>query len=148
MTAGRRESDSRPRPWATRSIGKIAIDPVDSQVIYIATARSVRGISSTSGGSVSRRVASSRTWDSTRPPTVAPPGRFHWDAQTAGSVRGVTDVEIDPLDHTTVPPFQLGIFRSLAGGAFQRVFAGQAPDVNVDRTEFALTVKEGKTHLR
>ena len=72
-----------------------------------------------------------------------------WDAQTAGSVRGVTDVEIDPLDHTTVyaAAFQLGIVRSIAGGTFRQIFAGQVPTVNVDRTELAVTVKDGKTRI-
>src|SRR6266540_2494125 len=37
---------------ATRSIAKIAIDPADGSIIHIATARGVRGISSTSGGAL------------------------------------------------------------------------------------------------
>ena len=77
-----------------------------------------------------------------------------WDAQTAGSIRGVTDLEIDPLDHTTVyaAAFQLGIYRSIAGGPFQQVFAPQAPPapfavLNTDRTMFDLTVKGGKVRI-
>src|SRR6185369_2939667 len=38
---------------STRAIGKIAIDPIDTKIIYVAVARAVRGISSTSGGAVS-----------------------------------------------------------------------------------------------
>jgi len=133
----------------TRAIGKIAIDPTDSNVIYIAVARAVRGVSSTSGGAVSTTGTAQpnlgvyKTTDGGATWTLA------WDAQAAGSARGVTDVEIDPLNHTTVyaAAFQMGIFRSLAGGPFQQVFAGQAPTVNIDRTELAVTVKDGKTRI-
>jgi hypothetical protein len=133
----------------TRAIGKIAVDPTDGQVIYVATARAVRG-SSTSGSAFTTtgtapqpNVGLYKTTDGGASWTLV------WDAQTAGSVRGVTDVEIDALDHTTVyaSAFQLGIYRSLAGGPFQQVFAGQLPTSNVDRTEFALTVKDGKTRI-
>src|SRR5438093_3018284 len=37
---------------ATRSIAKIAVDPADPGIMYIATARGVRGVSSTSGGAL------------------------------------------------------------------------------------------------
>ena len=54
----------------------------------------------------------------------------HLGCAAAGSIRGVTDLEIDPNDRTTVyaSAFQLGIYRSLSGGPFQQVFAGQAAD--------------------
>jgi len=135
---------------ATRSIAKIAIDPTDGRIIYIATARGVRGISSTSGGAVSttgvpqpnvgvyKTIDGGATWS------------LVWDAQTAGSIRGVTDLEIDPNNRTTVyaSAFQVGIFRSLSGGPFQQVFAGQLPASNVDRTEFALAaLPGGKTRV-
>jgi hypothetical protein len=134
----------------TRSIGKIAVDPTDGRLIYVATARGVRGITSTSGGAFSTtgtapqpNVGVYKTVDGGASWALV------WDAQTAGSIRGVTDVEIDPLDHTTVyaAAFQLGIFRSLGGGPFQQVFAGQLPASNVDRTELASTVKDGKTRI-
>ena len=133
----------------TRAIGKIAIDRTNHQVIYVAVARAVRGVSSTSGGAVSTTGAAQPTIGVYKSTDGGATWTLAWDAQTAGSIRGVTDVEIDPLDHTTVyaSAFQLGIFRSLAGGPFQQVFAGQAPAVNVDRTEFALTVKDGKTRI-
>ena len=134
---------------STRAIGKIAVDPTDGNIIYVAVARAVRGITSTTGGAVSvtgtaqpnvgvyKTIDGGATWS------------LVWDAQTAGSVRGVTDVEIDPLDHTTVyaAAFQLGIVRSIAGGTFRQIFAGQVPTVNVDRTELAVTVKDGKTRI-
>jgi hypothetical protein len=134
----------------TRAIGKIAVDPTDGQVIYVATARAVRGVSATSGRAFTTtgtapqpNMGLYKTTDGGASWTLV------WDAQTAGSIRGVTDVEIDALDHTTVyaSAFQLGIYRSRAGGPFQQVFAGQLPTSNVDRTEFALTVKDGKTRI-
>src|SRR5262245_32939295 len=135
---------------ATLSIGKIAIHPTDGRIIYIATARGVRGISSTSGGAVSTtgvvqpNVGVYKTTDGGATWSLV------WDAQTAGSIRGVTDLEIDPNNRTTVyaSAFQLGIYRSLAGGPFQQVFAGQLPASNVDRTEFALAaLPGGKTRV-
>ena len=133
----------------TRAISKIAVDPTDGRTVYIATARGVRGVSSTSGGAISRtgtvqpRLGVYKTSDGGATWTLL------WDAGLADAGRGATDLEIDPLDHTTVyaSAFQLGIFRSLRGGPFQQVFAGQAPALNVDRTEFALAVKNGKTRI-
>lgn len=134
---------------ATRAIGKIAVDPTDGRIIYVATARAIRGVTSTSGGAVSTTGAAQPNMGLYKSTDGGASWTLAWDAQSAGSVRGVTDVEIDPLDHTTVyaSAFQLGIVRSLAGGPFQGVFAGQAPAVNVDRTEFAVTVKDGKTRI-
>lgn len=133
----------------TRSISKIAIDRTNGQTIYIGTARGVRGITSTSGGAVSTTGAPQPNVGVYKTTNGGASWALVWDAQTAGSIRGVTDVEIDPISHTTVyaSAFQLGVFRSVGGGAFQQVFAGQLPASNVDRTEFALTAKGGKTRV-
>jgi hypothetical protein len=132
-----------------RSTGGIAVDPTNPNVIYVATARGVRGISSVSGGAASTtggplpKLGVYKTTDGGATWSLV------WDAEAAGSLRGVTDLEIDPLTSTTVyaAAFQKGIYRSKAGGAFQEVFAGQAPASNVDRTMFDLTVKGGKVRV-
>jgi hypothetical protein len=133
---------------ATRAIGKIAIDPVDTKIIYVAVARAVRGISSTSGGAVSTTGAPQPKLGLYKTTDGGTTWSLAWDVSLT-SARGVTDVGIDPLDRTTVyaSAFQLGIFRSVGGGPFQQVFAGQAPAVNTDRTEFAVTIKNGKTRI-
>ena len=134
---------------STRAISKIAVDPTAGNIIYVAVARAVRGITSTSGGTASVTGTAQPNMGLYKTTDGGSTWSLVWDAQTAGSVRGVTDVEIDPLDHTTVyaAAFQLGIVRSVAGGPFQQVFAGQAPTINVDRTELAVTVKNGKTRI-
>ena len=115
---------------ATRSIAKIVIDPTDGRIIYIATARGVRGISSTSGGAVST--------------TGTPQPNMGVYKTTNGGVildadMGCADRRVAPRRHrsrnrSTRPDdgvrvsVQLGIYRSLSGGPFQQVFAGQAPD--------------------
>ena len=135
---------------ATRSIAKIAIDPADGRIIYIATARGVRGVTSTSGGAFSTTGAPQPNFGVYKTTNGGTTWTLVWDAQTAGSIRGVTDLEIDPYDRTTVyaSAFQLGIYRSQAGGPFQQVFAGQLPASNVDRTEFALAaLPNGKTRI-
>src|SRR5204863_497043 len=62
-----------------------------------------------------------------------------------GGIRGVNKAEFDPLDHTRIyaAAWQQGIWRSTAGGPFEQVFVPTAPSFNTDRTEFALTVKDG-----
>jgi hypothetical protein len=110
----------------------------------------VRGVTSTSGGAYTTTgTAPQPNMGLYKTTNGGATWSLVWDAQTAGSVRGVTDVEIDRLDHTTVyaSAFQFGIYRSQAGGPFQQIFAGQLPVSNVDRTEFALTVKDGKTRI-
>ncbi|HEV2010799.1 MAG TPA: exo-alpha-sialidase [Candidatus Limnocylindria bacterium] len=130
-----------------RSVSSIAIDPTRANVIYVATTRGVRGVSSVTGGTTSN------------PPGAAPFGlyrssdggatfSFVWDG--AGSVRGVNHFAIDPRDGRTLygSAFQQGLWRSTNGAAtFQQVFAPTSPTENTDRTEFALTVKSGHTRI-
>ncbi len=138
----------------TRSVGGIAVDPTDPNVIYVATARGVRGISSVSGGAASLTGGTQPQLGVYKTTNGGANWTLAWDAQTAGSIRGVADLEIDPLDHTKVyaAAFQLGIYRSIGGGPFQQVFAPQAPPapfavLNTDRTMFDLTVKDGKVRI-
>jgi hypothetical protein len=139
-------------PAATnaRSIGSIAIDPGNRDVIYVGTTRGVRGVSSVSGGAA------------TGAPGAPPTGlykstdggdtfAFVWDGD--GSLRGVNHVELDPAEPGTVyaAAFQKGIWRSSVrldgSAAFKRVFAPGSPAQNTDRTEFALTTKSGHTRI-
>ena len=131
-----------------RAIGSMAIDP-RSGAFYVALARAVRGVEDTSTGATSNP-----------PPTIltAPFGLYKssdggsnftriWDGNA--SLRGVTKVELDPRDLSTVyaSAFQQGLWRSEAGGPFQQVFAPQNPINNADRTQFALALKNGHTRI-
>jgi hypothetical protein len=132
--------------FAGRSIGSVAIDPTNGN-LYVGTTRGVRGVTSVTGGATSN------------PPTPRPPFglfkstdggatfSFIWDGNA--SIRGVRRVAVDPLNHNRIyaSAYQQGIWRSTGGGAFEQVFAPTSPAENTDRTEFALTVKNGKVRI-
>jgi hypothetical protein len=137
-----------------RSVSGIAVDPTDANVIYVSTARGVRGVSSVSGGAASVTGAAMPALGVYKTTNGGATWTLVWDAGAAGSLRGAIDLELDPLNHTTVyaSAFQLGLWRSVAGGAFAQVFAAQAPPapfavLNTDRTMFDLTVKDGKVRI-
>ena len=129
-----------------RSIATILIDPTNANVMYVATARGVRGVASTGGAT-------------TNPPPIAAPfglwkssdagATFSLIWNGAGSVRGVNEVRFDPGNHATLyaAAFQKGIWRSTNGGAFSQIFAPVAPAFNTDRAEFAVTTANGKTRM-
>ena len=139
--------------FATRAVSSIAIDPTNGNVMYASIARAVRGITSVSGGAVSRTGAAQPTLGVYKTTNGGATWSLVWDAGTIAGTsdagRGASRVALDPLDRTTIyaSAYQLGIYRSKAGGAFQQVFAPQAPTVNTDRTMFALTVKNGKVRI-
>jgi len=132
--------------FAGRSISSIVVDPTNPNILYVGSTRGVRGVSSVTGGAT------------TNPPTPRPPFglfkstdggatfTFIWDGNA--SIRGVSRVALDPNDHTRLyaSAYQQGIWRSTGGGAFEQIFAPTAPAFNTDRTEFALSLKDG--HLR
>ena len=130
-----------------RSIGSIAIDPTNANVIYIATTRGVRGVSSVTGGAT------------TNPPPPVPAFGLYksadggatwglvWNGNT--SLRGVRRVKLDPGNSNVVyaSAYQQGLWRSTNGGAFERIFFPTSPAQNTDRTEFDVTVKNGGTRV-
>ena len=144
--------------FATRSISKIAVVPGQPNHLYAGVARGVRGIASVNGGAFSRTGACQQTADSLGcqdGPDQAPLGLFEstdggatfhlaWDVSTT-SIRGVTDVGLDPSDATCVyaSAFQRGIWRSCPAvdgtPTFKQVFAASAPGNNNSRTQFDLT---------
>src|SRR2546426_3132462 len=139
-----------------RSISSIVIDPTNANVIYVGTARGVRGVSSVTGGSTSN------------PPPIAAPFGL-WKSTDGGatfgcifscnpgtnpagvSARGVNHVTLDPSNNAIVyaAAFQLGIWRSTDGGAsFTQIFTPLNPAFNTDRAEFAVAaLSNGKTRM-
>src|SRR5947207_7303500 len=140
-----------------RGINQIVVDPTNSQHLFVGSALAIRGLShvigepgetqrfepgadepglyeSTDGGKTFTEV-----WDGTKP--------------DGGISFGVTDVGLDPSVPSVVyvSAFDAGVWRRDAGAAqtaFQQVFAPQFfQGAGIDRTMFALTVKDGHTRI-
>ena len=125
-----------------RSISSIVVDPTNANTLYVGVARGVRGVSSVTGGATSN------------PPVAIALGLYKstnggntfslvWNG--AGSVRGVNDVELDPYNPSTVyaAAFQVGVWRSVGGGAFTQIKTPLNGTLNTDRAEFAVTAISG-----
>src|SRR5207302_1661853 len=142
-----------------RGINQIVVDPTKPQHLFVGSALAVRGLSHTVG------VGTTET--QRFEPGANPVGVYEstdggntftevWNGNNPNSF-GVTDVGLDPQDPTTVyaSAFDQGVWRrspSLDGTssptAFKQVFAPQfATGAGVDRTMFALTVKDTKTRI-
>jgi hypothetical protein len=143
-------SVTAPSNFQGRAVSDITIAPNGD--IIVGVARAIRGYSGNTGGATSN------------PPPATLPANFGvyrstnggatfsliWDAQTAGSVRGVTHVELDPNTPSTIyaSAFNLGVWRSVGGAAFTQIKTALAPAVNTDRAEFAVNkLPGGKTRM-
>jgi hypothetical protein len=140
-----------------RGINALVIDPRNSNHILVGSAQGVRGLSHVIGIGGGTRLE----------PGANAPGVYEstdggetftqvWDGTASthpSSAFGVTDVGLDPLNLDTVyaSAFDAGVWRRDAGAAstaFQRVFAPQFDQgAGIDRTMFALTVKNGHTRI-
>jgi hypothetical protein len=143
-------SVTAPSNFRGRAVSDITIAPNGD--IVVGVARAIRGYSGNTGGATSN------------PPPATLPANFGvyrssdggatfsliWDAQTAGSVRGVTHVELDPNTPSTIyaSAFNLGVWRSIGGGAFAQIKTALNPGFNTDRAEFAVNaLPNGKTRM-
>jgi hypothetical protein len=144
-------SVTAPSNFQGRAVSDITIAPNGD--IIVGVARAIRGYSGNTGGATSN------------PPPSTLPANFGvyrstnggasfsllWDAQTAGSVRGVTHVELDPTSATTMyaSAFNMGVWRSTNNGAtFTQVKTALNPALNTDRAEFAVNaLPNGKTRM-
>ena len=135
-----------------RAINKIVVDPTNAEHLFVGSAQAVRGLSHVIGNGGTTRLE----------PGANAPGLYEstnggatftevWNGNSATSF-GVTNVELDPLDPGTVyaSAFDQGLWRRDSGAAmtaFSQVFAPQFAGGGTDRTEFALTVKNGHTRI-
>jgi len=137
-----------------RGINSIAVDPTNPQHILVGSAQGVRGLTHTVGNGAQTRLE----------PGANNPGLYEsndggatftevWDGATGNSF-GVTKIEFDPMNPTTVyvAAFDEGLWRrspALDGSAtpfdFHQVFKQQFPVP--DRTMFDLTVKNATVRI-
>jgi hypothetical protein len=151
-----------------RAISGIVVDPTNPNILYVSSARSVRGVDSTYGGPTSN------------PPVPRPPfglfkstdGGAHFSYIFDGdpscgpgtclgggalsSIRGVHEVKLDPTNHNIVyagdfpgPGGGGGIWRSNDGGAtWTQIKTASASNDNVDRCTFdTVTLGGGVTRM-
>ena len=150
-----------------RAISKIVAQPGNPNILYVGSARAVRGIDSTYGGPTSN------------PPVPRPPFglfkstdggntfSFIWDgsgscpagcngADPLASIRGVTEVRLDPSNNNIVyaatfpgPGGGGGVWRSLdAGTTWTQIKTARNPASNVDRCGFdVVTLGGGVTRM-
>src|SRR5882724_7592152 len=135
--------------FAGRSVAGIVVNPTNPNMIYVASARGVRGVSSVTSGGVT-----------SSPPTPRPPFglwkstdggatfSFIWDGNA--SIRGVIDIALDPSDSNTLyaSAFDQGTWRSTDGGVtFTQIKASLSAN-DPDRPSFAVTkLRNGKTRM-
>ena len=149
-----------------RSIGSIAVDPSNPNVVYVATTRGVRGVSSVTGGAISL-VPGAPAWglykSTDRGATFTFIHNGSADASactdpvvvatgtTPCSLRGVRRVAVDPLNPNIVyaGSYGRGVWRSNDGGATWTQInpSLNAADPNM-RPEIAVTLlPNGKTRM-
>src|SRR3954468_4127743 len=152
---------------ATRGIGRVAIKPGESRVIYVGTTYAVRGMTAVRGGQtvltgspqarvgLYRSIDGGNTWTLDWIPPVKSPfvSGPNVAPGTSEVMEGVKDIQFDPFDSGTlyVTAFNNAIHRSsprLDGdAAFRPVFALAGYDGLTALAEFALTVKNGQTRI-
>ena len=142
-----------------RGINSIVVDPRDSNHIFVGSALGVRGLNHVIGA-----AGETQRFE----PGANEPGVYEshnggatftevWNGakpDAGGTVSfGITDLGLDPLNPDVVyaAGFDAGAWRRDAGvaaTAFQQVFAPQFNQgAGIDRTMFALTVKNNKTRI-
>lgn len=156
-----------------RAVGSIEVKPGDSSVIFAASGRAIRGLSSSCCGGVDaiipgaphfglyRSTNGGQDWElvsqgSTTTCEASTPDQVSL-SQTPCSPRGARRVMVDPLDANTVYVafFGRGIWRSTQGGAkntFEQIMAPVTPvpltaTGGAERPEFDLVVANGKTRM-
>lgn len=142
-------SVTAPSNFRGRAISDITIAPNGD--IIVGVARAIRGYSGNTGGATSN------------PPPTTLPANFGVYRSTdggatfsliwngAGSIRGVSHVELDPSGPTTMyaSAFQVGVWRSLDNGAtWTQIKTPLNAGFNTDRAEFAVNrLANGKTRM-
>lgn len=96
-----------------RSIGQIVLDPTNPAIIYVSSARGVRGVDSTYGGPTSNPPAPRPPFGLFKSTDFGQHFSFIWDGgngcpgncngtNALSSIRGVTDVRLDPSNNNII----------------------------------------------
>lgn len=128
---------------AGNSVASIAVDPANSQTLYIATTLGVRGVSGNSGGAVldpnAPAVGVYKSTDGGRSFTLV--------LDDSNGAWGATHVEIDTNGDIYASANAEGIYRSRDGGSTWELVFKAVDQSGFGRTEFALTKKDGQTRI-
>jgi hypothetical protein len=148
-----------------RSIGTIAVEPGNSNTLYVGITRGVRGLNSTDGGGISlvpgaaqwglyKSTDGGNTWTFIHNGSASPSDcSLALDPTNTGpcSARGVRRVAIDPNDSNTVyaGSYGRGIWRSNDGGTTWTQIKPSLNAANANtRPEFAVNkTSDGKTRM-
>jgi hypothetical protein len=141
-----------------RAVGSIVVMPGNSNVIYAASTRAIRGMSSVIGGAVSfipgapawglyKSTDGGNTWTFLHAGTINASDCDTADKETAAntpcSTRGVRQVALDPADSNTVyaSSYQRGVWRSTDGGtSWVQIKPSLDPNQNTMRPMFAVNL--------
>jgi len=135
--------------FAGRSIAGIVVDPTNANVIYVASARGVRGVSSVTNGGTTTNPPSPRPpfglWKSTDGGATF---GFIWDGNA--TTRGVINIALDPNNPNILYASALGqgTWRSKDGGVTFTQIKASLSASTIDRPSFAVTkLRNGKTRM-
>ena len=156
--------------FVARSIGSIAIDPTDSNTMYVASTLGVRGVSSVEGGETASIIPGAPPWGLYKTTDGGVTWSFIFNGapstngcrntlnvvlnRTPCSVEGVRRVVLDPKNPNTVYAgvYAKGVWRSSDGGkTWQQIFLPIADAVATgfaERPEIAVTqLPNGNTRM-
>ncbi len=135
--------------FAGRSIAGIVVDPTNPNVLYVASTRGVRGVSSVLSGGATTSPPSPRPpfglWKSTDGGATF---SFIWNGNA--SIRGVIDIALDPNNPNILYASALdqGTWRSGDGGVTFTQIKAPLSAGDPDRPSFALAkLRHGKTRM-
>lgn len=142
-----------------RSIASIVVDPLNANIIYVASARGVRGVDSTYGGPTSNPPAPRPPYGLFKSTDGGAHFTFIWDGgdgcpgncngtNAKASIRGVHDLEIDPWNNNIIYAAAFpsgaagsgGVWRSNdAGVTWTQIKTALNSASSVDRCTFSAT---------
>jgi len=141
-----------------RSISSIVVDPTNASILYVSSARGVRGVSSVTGAATSSPTTPRPPYGLFKSVDAGQTFTFIFDGDPScgsgtclgggvlSSIRGATDVKLDPTNHLIVYETNFpgtggggGVWRSTNGGSTFTQIKAPLNTTNVDRCAFDVT---------